>query len=150
MNLTNPLFCIELSYFVVVYLFQTGRSSHPRRADRTALASERGNCAPVMPKAHNDSACKYSEINRIQHRMNLKRRSACRFSLPKRELFSSSSPFGVKTWAFSPRVRAPIRCFSFFFFTASPLLRNFLCIIELWVKGFAENPSHSRPPRRTG
>ena len=45
-----------------------------RRADRAALASERGNCAPVMPKAHNDSACKYSEINRIPHGMNLKRR----------------------------------------------------------------------------
>ena len=146
MNLTNPLFCIELSYFVVVYLFQTGRSSHPRRADRTALASERGNCAPVMPKAHNDSACKYSEINRIQHGMNLKRRNACRFSSPKRELFSSSSPFRVKTWAFSPRAHALVRCFPFFAFTPSPMLCKSLWFIELWVKAFAVKPSPSQAP----
>lgn len=55
---------------------------------------------------------------------------------------------GEDLGVFSSRTRAyPL--FFVFFFTASPLLRNFLCIIELWVKDFAEKPSHSRPPRRT-
>jgi len=55
---------------------------------------------------------------------------------------------GEDLGVFSSRTRAyPL--FFVFSFTASPLLRNFLCIIELWVKDFAENPSRPRPPRRT-